>query len=438
MKKKLFPLALAFASTLFLASCSSDDPAPIQPSTTPTNDSIETIMSDNYYWAIPGNANKSLAPVDFFNSLINNEDKYTMNGKEYRYSRIYEASATQSASYDIGFEYRANVYEDGQVLYVIDYVKPNTPAANAGLKRGFLIKSVYQNGAYVNVSASNVYDLLPNAVNNSGGAAVKMEIADPSTNLYASFDIVPVQGYQENPVYYSSILDVNNGKMGYLVYNMFNAAYDPQLTAALNTMSTVDYLVLDLRFNVGGGQTSARKLGNAVVANKQTSDPFMLLLKRDAAQNVVYPFEAGINPLSNLKKVYVIIGQNTIGIPEVFTNALKPYLADKLTVVGEASQGRNMATTETNSVKPYIMRLVIGKWADKNGTSFGPIQPDISVQEPKILKPLGSEEEAMLAAIIANITGQRTVRSTEDSQIRTLGSSILQKSVLNTNPANVD
>lgn len=435
MNKKLLPLALSLSGALIFGSCSSsnNDTPVTPPSITVTNDSIYDVMSRNYYWDVP-QGNKSQDPVAFFNSLLNSEDKYTVDEKEYKYSSIYTASNIQYTTFDIGFEYSAFRYSDGNVLYVIDYIKPGTDASKQNLQRGYLIKSV--NG--VDVNNSNYTTLLQQAY--ITGKAVKMQIADPRTNTYTDFTIEPVTNYAENPILLKETISVGTEKMGYLVYNAFNSIYDNYLKAALNEFSGVNYLTIDLRYNAGGSQTSAITLGSAVVANASNKDVFLVIDRKAGLSDYSYPFVSDVNKLSTLKKVYIITGKNTAGIPEVFINGLKPYLNADLVLVGQSTQGRNMAVGSNNtSAKPYTMNIVIGKWANKNTASFDQIVPNIPVQEPDILEDLGSTKEAMLSAVISDITGQPvTSRSAQTTNIQQIGSSLTQKSVANENVANVD
>lgn len=431
MKKKIFPIAFAIIGALSLGSCSSSDSS--TPTNTITNDSIDVVMTRNYYWSIPTDPNKSLEPVTFFNSLLSSEDKYTVDGVERKYSSIYTAGTT-STSYDIGFEYSANLYEGNTMLYVIDYVKPETNASINGLKRGFLIKSV--NG--VEVTASNSKELLPNAIANSGGKSIKMDIANPATNRYTSFSITPEPNYKENPVYLTETLTVGANKLGYLVYNAFNSNYNTQLKTALSEFSNVDYLVLDLRYNASGNQMPAQVLGSAIVQADSKTDPFIIVDTRSDLNNIELPFVEGVTQLPAFKKVYVIMSQSTIGISEVFINALKAY-QNNLVLVGEATPGRNMSVgSNSSSAAPYTMNLVLGKWANKNLVSFSAIKPDISVETPSVLQELGSEKEAMLAAIISDINGKSIVRSLQQSSpVKSFGSSSALKATRNENSANL-
>ncbi len=433
MKKKLFPLAFIYITTLLLGSCSSNDHSTlVDPPASTTNDKIFTVMSNNYYWNVK-QENTDQNPINFFNSLLNPEDKYTVDGKERHYSSIYQASDVPSTTFDIGFEYSAFFFEDGKVMYVIDYVKPGTNAAIQNLRRGFLIEEV--NGQ--RVENSNYQDLLKDAYTN--GQRVTLIILDPVTERSAEFSIEPASNYQENPIFLKETLNVGYEKLGYLVYNAFNPTYDSYLKNALNEFSGVEYLALDFRYNTGGSQTSAIVLASAIVANATSNDNFLIVERRSDLKNFLYPFDPSINKLSKLKKVYIIVKQITAGMPEAFINGLKPYLNAELIIVGEPTQGRNFAiSTDSQTASPYIMNIAIGKWANKNLVSFGSIKPNIEVDELKVLEELGSEKEVMLAAVINNIKGtQTTNRSAKQSTIKLIGSSLIDKSNNKVNMTNI-
>lgn len=436
MRKKIIPFALAVISALSMISCSNSNSGGEDngQKNIATNEAIFAKMQANYYWTIPTNINNTLDPKDYFNALLDQKDKYTISGTQYNYSRIYaNSNNTSTSKYDIGFEYGINSYQNG-MYYVIYYVKAGTDAATQGLKRGHLIESV--NGVAIN--ATNKDYLLTQAYNS--GNTVVLNVLDPWTSNAAKFTVAPTlrnADYVENPILVSTQLTEKTGtnKIAYIAYNAFvsgnNNTYDDQLNRNISSFAGIgiEYLVLDLRYNANGQAESAQKLGAALVQAASENSPFIYFKARQDKKNVAYNFKptAGLSFASNLKKIYIIIGKNTGGMSEVFINALQAYRGTDIVLVGEPTQGRNIATGVTSlEDKSYSMTIAIGEWANKDLVTFTSIAPTsgFSVVESAKLEPLGSASEVVLAKILADITGTKSVRSSEFSSVRVLGSSL--------------
>lgn len=403
MRKNLFSIATMVASLFLLSSCSKDDNKINVDNV--SNEKVLEVVDQNYYWPAPSNPNTSLSTPEFFASMLNPEDKT---------SWIAKTNTLSTSNLDIGFEYGAVRYSDGKIYYVIYYVKPNTSAFNVGLQRGYMISLV--NGQPI--TEDNKSTLLANATKK--GDPVKLQVFYPLTGKYIDYDITPsnINIADENPILETPdtnpILEAGNSKVGYFVYNLFLPKFDAQLIQKLQSFAgQVDYLVVDLRYNVGGNYLSTITLGSALVKNRSTQDVFLINDKR--IESVPYKLldatsGSQIPKLGDqLKKVYVITGQNTQGMPNVFIHALKAYLGDNLIVVGEKSIPTNV-TVINSTIDSWTMSLLTGKWANKNNNSVLNTTPnilinDVNPNEVDVLQPLGSPKERILATILNDIQG---------------------------------
>ncbi|MFV0536150.1 MAG: PDZ domain-containing protein, partial [Dysgonomonas sp.] len=177
MKKKLFPIVIGLISIFFITSCESEEPfSKSSPSEVINTWLYDDIFGPNYLWGISASPNKSLEPDAFFNSLKNSNDKV---------SEIW-TNAEVSATYDIGFEYAANRYDDGKIYYVIYYVKPQSSAEAQGLKRGYIITAVneqeIQSEADAETRLSNAY---------KSGADVKLTYVIPPASDPKTVTVAP-------------------------------------------------------------------------------------------------------------------------------------------------------------------------------------------------------------------------------------------------------
>ncbi len=449
MKKKLLPITIGLLSIFFMVSCESDEPSF---STGPTPDAKEVnewlydkIFKENYLWDVPSSPDLSLEPEDFFKKLLDKNDTYSWLSKT---ANLPPATTT----YDIGFEYAANKYNDGNIYYVVYYVKKGSDAESKGLRRGYIIGQV--NGKKIE-SEKDAETLLSDAYKD--GASVQISyIIPPESESAKVIDIVPtVQNLdKEDPLYTSNIIEYgSNKKIGYLVYNMFNAAYDNDLALKLKDFMDqgVNHLVLDLRYNAGGSLTSTQVLGSALVKDRDTSAPFMIYERRTDLKNTPLPFldktsgGAEIPKLGDqLEGLYIITGAYTSAASEVFINSLYAYTSTYTAIIGEKTaglEGNNLAfaTTKNDPKNDWTVHLPVAKMVNKDlKDSFyvGGIKPDkevfeVSKDETELLYPLGDQEETVLYTIIINLDelkdSNRSATTYKAEGSRTISSSISQK-----------
>lgn len=419
MNKKILSAIVGLSCFFFLYSCGNDDPAPIPTYDSTyyaTNKQIKELMVNNYYWAIPDDVSMLKETSSYFTDLKNKQDSISNLQKL--------SDLTIESTYDVGFDYGVNRYADGKLFYIIYYVKPNSSAFYAGLERGWVISKV--NG--IAITEDNKMELLSDQAKNSEGHKVKLIVLDPTQGNTADFTITATLNnpeVQENPLYVSPntnpIITDNGNRVGYFVYNAFASQYDKQLVEKLQSFSgQIDYLVIDLRYNVGGSYKSALTLASAIVKNRTDKDVFLINQMRlknepylliNTSESVTIP-QLG----DQLKKVYVITGQTTQGIGDAFINSLRPYLGSDLVVAGEESVGTNRTESYSTIDNTWRMFIVTGKWADRDGNStFNtvPSLPENDVNRDYIrpLQALGSPQETILAAILKNIKDGTTTSS---------------------------
>jgi len=140
------------------------------------------------------------------------------------------------------------------------YVDPNSPSGKAGLKRGDQIISI--NG--INVGSEDTFlRQWKNAIDNS---FIKFEIVNGnSTKREVRLNAAV---YEPDPVVKSLILEQGEKKIGYLAYNSFTplANSEKYIFPQFLTFEQkgVKELIIDLRYNQGGYQTTVNFLANLI------------------------------------------------------------------------------------------------------------------------------------------------------------------------------
>lgn len=140
------------------------------------------------------------------------------------------------------------------------YVDPNSPSGKARLKRGDRILTI--NGATVDSEQS----FLAQWKRAIAYSFIKLEVVNNSSQRREVRLNATV--YEPNPVVKSMVLEQGQKKIGYFVYNSFTPKPNSEkyLTPVFLTFeqNKVTELVVDLRYNQGGYQTTANFLANLI------------------------------------------------------------------------------------------------------------------------------------------------------------------------------
>lgn len=453
-------LIILLALPLFIfSSCSSDDDGITKPdpkSPTYVNDWIYEQMGMYYLWneTLPSNPDKSLSPDKFFDTLLNKSDRFSWIQDNYL---DLMSSLSGVSSGDIGFEYVGYLISEGSDLVVgqIAYVKPNTPAQSAGLKRGDLFTKV--DG--VALTTTNWRTLLSGQNSTAQITFVDSEFVNQTNKT-----IGKTSKYAENPVYMDSTYTVGNKKIGYLVYNFFandNGSGDRQYDLQLNKVFAgfkskgITDLVLDLRYNSGGSMLSGVILSSLIVPDLSTDKVFSSVqfnslyqaayLKKYGAGSLTDKFmdkievnktkQEKLNNPGTIKSLYVLTSGWTASASEMLINGLKPYM--NVYLIGTTTVGKNVGSytiydEENSSTNKWGMQPIVLKYFNSNGTSDFEkgFTPDEELNDNNIHKSaLGDLQEVMLQTAIQKITGVSSVRNAQaDAKLlQSQGSSVERK-----------
>ncbi|WP_226063669.1 S41 family peptidase [Kaistella polysaccharea] len=367
---------LVFAAAAVVSSCSRDDaPAPgpkPEPVVTPVraNDFVWKGLNSWYYWQknVPTlgdnyfktpseyasfvNAKK---PDDLFYSLLYdypNKDRFSWIVPDYKELIAQFNGVSKSSGMDISLYLKNSGNVD--VVAIINYIVPNSPAAAAGLKRGDVISAV--NGAPMTVN--NYTALFSDQFSVTVAQSVSATSAGIVTSGVAKTATVNAVVLEENPVAYYETKKIGGKNIGYLVYNGFQSNYNDELNAAFGKMKqdNVTDLILDLRYNGGGSVETAVALGQ-MVTGQFTGSPYVILdfnekhkqySETDNLATTVNTYSytstgtqntgpVNINSL-NLNRVYVLTSSGSASASELTIQGLKAYI--NVTTIGAETYGK--------------------------------------------------------------------------------------------------
>jgi len=334
-----------------------------------------------------------------------------------------------STTFGYTLSFQHNPYaSDNEVIAVVLYTAQDSPAANAGIKRGDII--IELNGAKITRDNYRGLYNLPSLHLRCGLQDKEAEtfIPVPETKT-----LVAVEMY-ENPINAFKIIEKEGKKIGYLCYTSYQQKSESELLLLFAHFKAegVQEVVLDLRYNTGGFARTSLILSSILAPASAVKNQDIYLqhyynklltssLKDDELS------ERFLNTLPvnmNLSRLYVLTSERTASAAEATMVGLEPYLT--LIHIGETTSGKYcggiLLSPEDLYNKKYQdyymsfsswgMYIMIYRFANIKGISSftGGLVPGIRAAEVvSDLKPFGDEDDPLLGRAIAHIVGEEYV-----------------------------
>lgn len=385
-----------------------------------------------YFWndVLPKTVDKNLDPESYLDALLSDEDRFSWIQSNYQEL----LNSLQGISKEAGYEfvlYREKEGSDNVILQVL-YVKPASPAATAGLKRGDVITHV--NGQQI--TTQNYRTLLSSIKQNHDITYKSLIIGEDKFDTPKALAVSAVE-YSENPNYLHKVIETGGNKIGYFVYNFFAAGtdsqpgkYDAEMDAIFGNFRSqgITDLVIDLRFNSGGSESSAKNLASLIGRGVDQSKIFLKRQYNDVVEEailndpnlgdgyLVSHYKAKANNVGNLLtsgRVYILTSSRTASASELIINALKPFM--EVFLIGDTTYGKNVGSIslfEENDDKnqwglqPIVVKVFNSQDQSDYSTGFA---PDVLHKDNSLyVYPLGDKREALLSQAIGQITGTST------------------------------
>lgn len=291
---------IAILLTMLVAACTTPSyPGLDNPSYTPNSQTdrdiiayIDQRLEEEYYW-LDEVAEKSYLfdrehakwseylhkSLNMLNTNL--DDGYVKsNGQRSFYSYITElSSATRAETTGFGILLHYTILvgngSNNYYYFIIDHVYPDSPAAEAGLKRGDMITKI--DGS--NITSGN-YSGLFTAIQNNSRASLKLALQRQTTGESLSVELTKAQ-YDASPIASCKVIEAGGTKIGYLAYTSFDSAYDEELVAALRTLAAegATEVILDLRINRGGSVNSSSILCSALMPQSMEGKTLCTLVR---------------------------------------------------------------------------------------------------------------------------------------------------------------
>ena len=302
-------------------------------------------------------------------------------GERYIYSYISEVTTTKapivtkagelSSTYGLGIgPMFASVYESGTdyIGLTVGYVYPGSPAETAGLRRG---DTIYKIGT-TRITRSNYQSFMQELFYFPSGSYDIVYARYESNDDEQRYDLiqelraeVAAETYGYNPILFAAIMtntgldDLPPFNIGYMVSESFDATAQEVLDYQINQFvdAGITELILDLRYNVGGEVQQSRYLASAIVGKAYDDQIFFKAKFRDGKIED-WKFKSGpsdsdklgvVAKPMNLKRLWVIMSENTASASELIINALKG-VDFPVVLIGSQSEGKNVGMEVTHEM----------------------------------------------------------------------------------------
>ncbi len=370
-------------------------------------------------------------PNILFETLKHADDRFSWITDDYNAQDEFFAGITTS----FGFKYGLVRWSGDSVIGYVRYVLPNSPASEVKLTRGELFYGV--NGSLMTIN--NYKELLQNQGSYTLDLAkIENNILLPTRTTGSFF----ARQLTENPILLEKVLEIEDQKIGYLVYNGFRHTFHEELNNAFGHFKNenITELVLDLRYNGGGSIYTTMHLASMIYGKATSEDIFGKILYNEKHGgntralffvddlDVVNAEYESISTLAlnelNIERIFILVSNKSASASELLIAGLLPYM--EVRIIGDQTRGKNEGsrtlydspqsdfTEKDANLNPnhtYALQPIISKLAnslDFSDYSLG-FLPDIEAKESdylEFMKPLGEDDELLLSIAIDEITGR--------------------------------
>lgn len=425
--KELSGKSMLFILAIFLFTACSDDIIPGEEASDLTkkiNRFIYTAMDDVYLWydELPDiNYKYEQDPETYFEKLLFEEDKWSFITDDVEALQASFEGTEKTYGWSLAFY---NFVDIQQIVAVVEYVYPETPASAAGFQRGDILTQIDGN----KLSQTNYRELLfSDQADVTIGVPTDSGYFDTDTTISLTSSILTL-----DPVLTTTIVEHDGRKIGYLFYAQYISDFNNSLDAAFESLVSqgATDLVVDLRYNPGGTISAAKHLCSCIAPVNVVNDNSILVtykwnnkyqnhfISQQIMSQVEIYFDNQVPTKMGLNRVYFLTGSGTASASELSITGLKPYM-DEVITVGDTTFGKYTASITlepkdyfnesfSSDISNWGLQPIVLRYANSVGvTDFKDgFAPDIPVDDDLFAAfPLGDKNDPLFKAAIEDITG---------------------------------
>ena len=392
---------------------------------------IKSVMDKYYLWYedIPQLEEQDyFKEIDpFFRSLLSQK---ALNGKGDHYSYLEELNAPEPETRAVnhhstyGMEFAlfsdplgSSTHTFARVLYVL----PESPASEAGLRRGDWLSAINQE----KINTSNAKLLIQGNDIRLAREELVMIDGELSWKQRDTIQMAASRKMEPSPFLVKSVYQIAGKKIAYLMYNEFTTGplndgaetvYNDEMVQLFQQFKaqSPDDFILDLRYNSGGYVNCAQLLGSLLAPASSLGKNFFSLQFNDQQEvsSKDYPLLPTVSQANlNLSKLYVLVSDRTASASELIINALRPYMGEEnVILLGTKTEGKNVAMNQFKNegfgfqIYPVTAYVLNSEGFYDYSEGF---EPNYTINEYLLASPweeLGNVNELLLSSAIQLIT----------------------------------
>lgn len=371
----------------------------------------------------------------FSNLLINGDVKSNLVED---YNLITTPEVRTSITHGLEYGIIADPSNSDNVVGYVTHILPNSNASNKNVIRGEFFFAV--DG--VQLTRLNYQDIL-----NNGLVNYTIEMADFdgfTVNPNSKTVILEKQNYSYNATFLENTISLDSEDIGYLMYNNdFSRNYLNDLNNTLLSFKnqSISKLILDLRYNIGGGSFAKNIAQIASMFSDQFPEEVLIKEKwnskaqswflENQSDSILTKFTTTLNETTtinslSLTDVFIILnGKNFTGSSaiELLINSLKPHI--NIHVIGNQTIGNNTGkitlydsidydSTQKNETHTVALQPIVLSFLNNNDETYeNGFSPNINLcnNENAIdLGVLGENSDPILNRVL-NYISTGTVQS---------------------------
>ena len=327
---------------------------------TNTMGEIEALLKN--YWVYSSDyedLQTTLEDKAFYGMTNFEEDPYTtyMSNEE-----LNDFSTSINMDYvGIGVQYSMN-----NNTAIVERVFANSPAEIAGIKAGDIIEKV--DG--VSVDGMSTDEIKQRVIGEEGSKVVISVLRD---NKPLDFEVI------RNNVD-SSVYCYNQDDYIVMELSSFGVNTGKDIIEYLDQYEDYHKIIIDLRNNSGGYQTSVKEIAGLFIGNGE-----VYLRQKDKDGKEVADLTNCSKTYTNFDKYVLLVNNQTASAAEVFTICLKEKL-DNVTIVGDTTYGKGVIQSTNYLLNGGVLKFTTFNWYSPNGVSIHKtgIEPDVPVRQADI------------------------------------------------------
>lgn len=339
---------LACLTLLVFASCDPKEEEPIiNPNSDVVKDAIYDSMQEWYYWTreLPAKPNVSdfSSNEEFLDAIINKPlDRFSYITTQQAFD---DAFVGRNAGHGFGFGF------DEEERLFITFVFEEAPAGQDGWQRGWEVIEINGEPLSFYQTASGGYDFQLGTRDPGVTNSFTFMLPDGSTTTRTNVKAE----YQSNSVLHQEIIELDQKKVGYWVYQSFKATAGVTPTKSNEVDQSmqffqgenIDELIIDLRYNGGGSVAVAEQILNYLIPAANTGSLMYTYKFNFLRENNNRVRDFGKLGSLNLDQVIFITSRGSASASELVINSLAPYM--NLTLVGDNTFGKPVGSNPVSS-----------------------------------------------------------------------------------------